>query len=97
MDDHPASRTPDGPLAALRASQDRDVEREGIPMVLALVDMTGGSAPRTGEPGEGPDLAGRLAATWKDLAAHQRDDDLGAVQSVLGAVAFAEVNDGGGR
>ena len=79
-------------LGTLRACQDRVLEREGIPMVLALVNEVG--PPPTVDSAEvraeGARLAGAVDAYRAALVPSGRDDDLGCLISVLQAVAFQD-------
>jgi hypothetical protein len=84
-------------LAVLRGSQDRSLNREGIPMVLALVSETEAPLPEVTDPGvltDGARIADRARETWTGVAAHQRDDDMEVVVTVLHAMAFAEFDAG---
>ena len=97
----PEHQPPDpgvGPhLAALRRSQDRSLNREGIPMVLALVSETSQPLPEVTDAGtlaDGARIADLARQTWAGVAAHQRDDDMEVVVTVLHAMAFAEFDAG---
>lgn len=84
-------------LAALRGSQDRSLDREGIPMVLALVSETAEPLPEVTDAdvlADGARLAELATATWQGVAAQQRDDDMEVVVTVLHAAAFAEFDAG---
>lgn len=89
------SPTPDQ-LAALRGSQDRALEREGIPMLLALV-CESGTPPVVTDPqvrATGERLAAVAGDYWQNLAATQPGDDMGIVMTVMHAVAYDEFNAG---
>jgi len=84
-------------LAALRGSQDRSLDREGIPMVLALVSETAQPLPAVTDAealADGARIADRATQTWQGVAAQQRDDDMEVVVTVLHAMAFAEFDAG---
>lgn len=83
-------------LAAVRAAQDRAMEREGIPMVLAMVDETG-PGPAVAHPGDGPRLAAALDEHRAALAPTRRDDDLGVVHTLLTVVAHRDFDAGNPR
>jgi hypothetical protein len=86
-------------LRTLRDSQDRVLEREGIPMVLALVDERG-RAPAAVSPqvvAEGQRLAAELDRLRAALSPALRDDDNGGLISVLQAVAYADFGAPGHR
>ena len=79
-------------LSVLRSSQDRTLEREGIPMVLALVSEVGQVPPAT-DPvtaADGRRLATEMDAYRGALVPSSRDDDLGCLITVLQAVSFAD-------
>lgn len=87
---------PERALATLRDSQDRVLEQEGIPMVLALFDERG-PAPAAADPAvldEGRRLAAAADAYRAALVPSSRDDDLGCLISVLQAVSFADFGGG---
>lgn len=77
-------------LALLRRAQDRDLAGEGIPMALALLDETG-AEPGQQAPSEGDAaLVAHLDALRAELAAGQRDGDLGVIAALVTAAAFHE-------
>ncbi|MFD4374354.1 hypothetical protein [Streptomyces sp. NPDC058486] len=77
------------PRSVLADCEQRALEREGIPMFLALEDLTG-PAPRVGDAvavAEGPRLAG-LATTYREQVRPDADDsDLAALASVITVLA----------
>ena len=77
-------------LAVLRSSQDRVLEREGIPMILALVSEidTPPAATDDRTRAEGEWLAGTMDRYRTELVPSSRDDDLGCLISVLQAVSY---------
>jgi hypothetical protein len=82
-------------LTTVRRSEDRQDEREGIPMVLALVSEVG-APPHALDPDAmraGARIAGELDALRSELAPTQRDDDMGCVQVLLRAAAFEDFTD----
>lgn len=84
------------PLASLRSSQERSLEKEGIPMILSLV-CEGGVPPEVSDPvviGGGRSIEAMVGAYWEALAPSQRDDDMGCVVAVLHAVAYDNFNVG---
>ena len=85
--------TTDDEMNVLRESQDRALEREGIPMYLALVRE--GDAPPFPEVEApavefGSGLAGRLDDHRAALAPSQRDGDMGVLITLLAAAAYAD-------
>lgn len=85
--------TTDDEMDVLRQSQDRALEREGIPMYLALVRE--GDAPPFPEVDPsaaefGTGLAGRLDGHRTALAPTQRDGDMGVLITLLAAAAYAD-------
>lgn len=84
--------TPHPHLRALREAQDRALEAEGIPMVLALLDhRAGGAAPAVPtSPGEGERLAAALDEVREALLPGHRGSDLGATTAALQAVSYAD-------
>ena len=76
-------------VAAVRRAQDRELDREGIPMVLALVDCAGPPEPAA-ERADGPGLAATMDAYHSALAPDQRDGDLGIVHTILTVVAHED-------
>ncbi len=94
---------PGDALALLREAQDRVLDREGIPMLLALTDETGetGETDEIGETGDEkePDGASgteglRLASSMEDLgqalAPAGRNEDMGRVITVLQALSYLD-------
>lgn len=93
----PEHVAPDPHLTALRGSQDRSLDREGIPMVLALVSETDEPLPEVTDTealADGARIADRARQTWQGVASQQRDDDMEVVVTVLHATAFAEFDAG---
>ena len=82
-------------LEQLRASQARDFGQEGIPMLLALVDETGGAINESNDVTPDSlrlvDLLDRLRA---DLAPTRRDDDLGVTTTLLAVAGWVDDTDG---
>lgn len=81
---------PDAGLALLRECQDRVLEREGIPMVLALVSEVG-AMPDVGSSSvrdDGERLATSMDHYRETLLPGMRDDDMYCVISVLQAVSY---------
>lgn len=79
-------------LSVLREAQDRVLEREGIPMVLALVSEIG-PPPTVSDEGvrsEGRRLAGEMDCYRAALLSQSRDGDMGCVASILQAVSYAD-------
>ena len=79
-------------LETLRASQDRMLDREGIPMVLALVSEVG-SVPAAQDErcrAEGERLAGSMDRFRAELIPSMQEDDNGCLISVLVATSFAD-------
>jgi hypothetical protein len=80
-------------LTVLRRSQDRPDERDGIPMVLALVAETG-TMPEVGQEAvrrDGARIAGAMERLRADLVPLSRDDDMGVLTSVLRAASYADL------
>lgn len=77
-------------LAVLRACQDRVLDREGIPMVLALVSEVGDvpEARSVDVRAEGKRLAASLDIFRGGLTPSMREDDNGCLISVLQAVSY---------
>lgn len=89
----PSEPTAGTPFAALRGSQDRSTNREGIPMVLALVSESDVPVPEVTDPAvlaDGRRVAELATEVWQGVAAHQRDDDMEVVVTVLHAAAYAD-------
>ena len=86
-------------LATLRECQDRLLEREGIPMVLALVNEVGPSPDVGQEPvrADGQRLAQSTDRFRDALLPRSRDDDMGCLITVLQAAAYADFGREGGR
>ena len=91
------SRSLDELLAAgdihgiMRACHTRNLEREGIPMVLGLVDERR-SIPRNTDDAQlaaGAVLAEALISYHRELVPFARDDDEGALVTAMQVVAFA--------
>jgi len=83
-------------LETLRRAQDRAFNKEGIPMILALVDeRSGATRPPAPTSGEGAGLADRMGVAKTALLPTARDDDMGGVISVLQAVSFTDFGDHG--
>jgi hypothetical protein len=79
-------------LRTLRASQDRVLEREGIPMVLALVNE-GGPMPAVGSEAvraEGERLAAAMDRFREELVPSMREEDNGCLISVLVATSYED-------
>lgn len=79
-------------LAVLRHAQDRVLEREGIPMVLALVSEVGDSPAAHDDEvrADGARLAEQIERFRSAVLSTARDGDMGAVASVLQAVSYAD-------
>lgn len=86
--------TPHAHLRALRDAQDRALEAEGIPMVLALLDHRAGVAAPAAQDGgtraEGERLAAALDEVRETLLPGHRASDLGATTAALQAVSYAD-------
>jgi len=85
--------SPHAHLATLREAQDRALEAEGIPMVLALLDhrTDTGTAPAAQDAGaraEGERLAAALDEVRETLLPGHRGSDLGATTAALQAVSY---------
>ena len=90
---------PQDALALLRECQDRVLEREGIPMVLALVDEAAGDRTQRPVPDasamhEGARLAALMDDLARELAPTGRDGDLGRVVMVLQALSYRDFGQG---
>ena len=96
LPDDASDDAPDDALDLLRESQDRVLEREGIPMLLALVDETALDADGSREAAgaEGDRLARLLDLLAEALAPTGRDDDLGRTAVVLQAAAYRDFGQG---
>ena len=83
------------PVAAHRACTARELEREGIPVVLALVDRRP-EAVRTGPPAPPePGLVEVFDAYAAALAPGAADDDAAALYAVVELLGWAHVHPGG--
>lgn len=82
----------DAELARLRECQDRVLEREGIPMVLALVSEVGEmpSAMSDDVRAEGTSLAQSMDRVRSAVLPTSRDDDMGCLISVLQSVSYTD-------
>jgi hypothetical protein len=79
-------------FAALVSAQDRRLEREGIPMYLALVSETVQPVPSppAARVAEGRRLADSLERFRQAVAPNQRDDDHGVYISIMQAVSYCD-------
>ncbi|HZZ95814.1 MAG TPA: hypothetical protein VFE19_02275 [Jatrophihabitantaceae bacterium] len=79
-------------LSTLRACQDRVLEREGIPMVLALVSETGAvpAAQAATVQADGQRLAAAIEHYRDELIPDMRDDDNGCLISIMQAVSYVD-------
>jgi hypothetical protein len=79
-------------LGTLRACQDRVLEREGIPMVLALVSEVGPvpAAQSDTVRADGEQIATCMESYREGLLPGMRDDDNGCLISVIQAVAYVD-------
>ena len=96
----PTEHVPVSPAEALRGSQDRSTNREGIPMVLALVSESDVPVPEVTDPellADGRRVAALAEDVWQGVAAQQRDDDMEVVVTVLHATAYADFDAGSTR
>lgn len=91
--------SPHAHLAVLREAQDRALEAEGIPMVLALFDHRAVSGAPADAPAaargdaaraEGERLAAALDEVREALLPGHRGSDLGATTAALQAVSYAD-------
>ncbi|HEX4812258.1 MAG TPA: hypothetical protein VFV66_05845 [Nonomuraea sp.] len=93
-----ASYTPHPDAAGVLADcEQRALEREGIPMFLALEDLTGGLPAVRDERAlaEGPELA-RLTGHYQELLRPEAgDDDLKSLASVITVLARAHFDEEG--
>ena len=93
----PSADGPVDPLATLRGVHARRFDREGIPMVLALVDerRPGADSPRAAQPSvlaDGERFA-RLTGAYRDgLLPDARDNDPWAQIVVLQAMSYAHLD-----
>ncbi|NUP64606.1 MAG: hypothetical protein HOV96_08625 [Nonomuraea sp.] len=85
------------PAGVLSDNQQRALEREGIPMFLALEDLTGPPAPaKDGKVlSEGAELDRLLGHYARSLAPDAADGDLGQLSSVLTVLARAHFDEEG--
>lgn len=84
-------------LHTLRSAGAKSKNREGIPMVLALVDETGGTIPAVADGvvlADGAAVAAQVHAVRDELAPSMRDGDNGGVISAI-VVASHDLVDGG--
>jgi hypothetical protein len=79
-------------FAALVSAQDRRLEREGIPMYLALVSETAQAvpSPSVARVAEGRTLADSLERFRQAVAPNQRNDDHGVYISIMQAVSYCD-------
>jgi len=91
--------SPHAHVALLREAQDRALEAEGIPMVLALLDHRATPDAPTDAPtveqedgarAEGERLAAALDEVREALLPGHRGSDLGATTAALQAVSYAD-------
>ncbi len=87
--------SPHAHVALLREAQDRALEAEGIPMVLALLDHRAtpdapAVAQEDGARAEGERLAAALDEVREALLPGHRGSDLGATTAALQAVSYAD-------
>ncbi|MGW7276114.1 hypothetical protein ACWGH5_37080 [Streptomyces sp. NPDC054864] len=78
------------PRAVLAVCEQRALEREGIPMFLALEDLTSGAVPPvtdTDAVAEGPQLAALTATYRQQLKPQAKDGDLAELASVVTVLA----------
>lgn len=78
------------PLALLRECQDRELNTEGIPMVIALVSEVGDVPDAADEPvrADGSRLAGLIDHYREALVPTASDTDMGCVVTVMQAVSY---------
>jgi hypothetical protein len=86
-------------LAILRECQDRQLEREGIPMVLALVNEVAPMAEVVDQRAraDGQAVAETLDRFRAALVPGSRDDDMGCLVTVLQAASYDDFGREGGR
>ena len=86
-------------LALLRECQDRVLEREGIPMVLALVSEVATMPPAADASAraDGAAIAASMDRFRAALVPGSRDDDMGCVITVLQVASYAEFGRDGVR
>jgi hypothetical protein len=79
-------------MQLLRECQDRALEREGIPMVLALVSEVGPMPEVSDDRArqEGRLLAGQMDELRSVIAPTGRDGDMGRVIAVLQVASYAD-------
>lgn len=85
--------TPAPALALIRECQDRRLEREGIPMFLALVDERPDRVLPRAESGDGRAVVAELDRLRSAVADGQRGGDMGVVISLLQAAAYLDFNE----
>ena len=85
-------------LALLRESQDRVLEREGIPMLLTLVSETGPMPPVADSAvrADGARIAAAMDGYRAGLVPGSRDSDMGCLISVLQVTSYDEFGRHGG-
>ena len=85
-------------LILLRQCDDRVLEREGIPMVLALVSEVG-PMPTADDAAraDGARIAGSMDELCEALMPSGRDRDLGRIMIVAQAAAYADFGGAGGQ
>ncbi|MEO3890813.1 hypothetical protein [Nonomuraea sp. B5E05] len=96
----PKYRPHPDPAGVLADNRQRALEREGIPMFLALEDLTGSPVPPVGDAAvlaEGAELDGLLGHYAERLAPGAADDDLGELSSVITVLARAHFDEREGR
>lgn len=87
-----AGAQPHADLALLRECQDRVLEREGIPMVLALVSEIGPMPEVSDRPvrADGARLAESMDHFRAALVPTSRDGDMGCLITVMQATSYAD-------
>ncbi|MEU2658363.1 hypothetical protein ABZ615_23945 [Streptomyces sp. NPDC007325] len=83
------------PRAVLADCEQRALEREGIPMFLALEDLTGPSPRVTDEraAAEGPALAALTRTYREQVRPEAQDDDLASLASVITVLARTHLDE----
>ncbi|MGW7072591.1 hypothetical protein ACWGII_29700 [Streptomyces sp. NPDC054855] len=84
------------PRAVLAECEQRALEREGIPMFLALEDLTTGSIPPVTDAAalaEGPQLAALTTTYRQQLKPEAEDADLAALASVITVLAATHLHE----
>jgi hypothetical protein len=86
-------------LELLRECQNRALEREGIPMVLSLVDEVHEQPPPVQDwaRADGQQIAAKLDNFRTALLPHSRNDDMGCVITVLQVGSYADFGREGGQ